>query len=200
MKTITIDDKLYAFIASQTKHIGESASDILRRILMEDHGLVEGETENVDVKQPATVSKEVDDINVVKGGRNDAHATAKALNGESVVNAAGVFTLLGKQKLAEHKSKVGRFLMILAALNKAHTDTFEKVLEIKGKDRLYFAKSEASLLSTGSSTNPKQIPDSNFWVVTNNNTAKKQAMLQKAAKALGYSESNIKKITDLFTL
>ena len=34
MKTIEVDDELYRYIASQTQHIGESASDILRRLLM----------------------------------------------------------------------------------------------------------------------------------------------------------------------
>lgn len=33
MKTIEIDDELYKFIAGQTKHIGEDASSILRRLL-----------------------------------------------------------------------------------------------------------------------------------------------------------------------
>ncbi|MCX8650449.1 hypothetical protein J3U21_09035 [Gilliamella sp. B2776] len=33
MKTIEIDEELYHFIASQTKHIGEDASSILRRLL-----------------------------------------------------------------------------------------------------------------------------------------------------------------------
>ncbi|MGL5201923.1 MAG: replication initiation negative regulator SeqA, partial [Aeromonas veronii] len=33
MKTIELDDDLYFYIASQTRHIGESASDILRRLL-----------------------------------------------------------------------------------------------------------------------------------------------------------------------
>lgn len=33
MKTIEVDDELYQYIASQTRHIGESASDILRRML-----------------------------------------------------------------------------------------------------------------------------------------------------------------------
>lgn len=34
MKTIEIDDELYQYIASQTLHIGESASSILRRLLV----------------------------------------------------------------------------------------------------------------------------------------------------------------------
>ena len=38
MKSIEIDDDLYAFIASQTKHIGESASQILRRLLLPEDG------------------------------------------------------------------------------------------------------------------------------------------------------------------
>lgn len=33
MKTIEVDDELYSYIASHTKHIGESASEILRRML-----------------------------------------------------------------------------------------------------------------------------------------------------------------------
>nr|3FMT_A Chain A, Protein seqA [Escherichia coli K-12]3FMT_B Chain B, Protein seqA [Escherichia coli K-12]3FMT_E Chain E, Protein seqA [Escherichia coli K-12]3FMT_F Chain F, Protein seqA [Escherichia coli K-12] len=33
MKTIEVDDELYSYIASHTKHIGESRSDILRRML-----------------------------------------------------------------------------------------------------------------------------------------------------------------------
>ena len=40
MKSIEIDDDLYAFIASQTKHIGESASQILRRLLLPEDGAV----------------------------------------------------------------------------------------------------------------------------------------------------------------
>lgn len=33
MKTIEVDEELYRYIASHTQHIGESASDILRRML-----------------------------------------------------------------------------------------------------------------------------------------------------------------------
>ncbi len=36
MKTIEVDEDLYRYIASQTLHIGESASDILRRLLNVD--------------------------------------------------------------------------------------------------------------------------------------------------------------------
>ena len=38
MKTIEVDDELYSYIASHTKHIGESASDILRRCSGDERG------------------------------------------------------------------------------------------------------------------------------------------------------------------
>ncbi len=47
MKTIEVDEDLYRYIASQTQHIGESASDILRRLLNVDGQPVE----TVDVPQ-----------------------------------------------------------------------------------------------------------------------------------------------------
>ncbi len=36
MKTIEVDEDLYRYIAGQTERIGESASDILRRLLQVD--------------------------------------------------------------------------------------------------------------------------------------------------------------------
>lgn len=191
MKTITIDDKLYAFIASQTKHIGESASDILRRILLEDHGLKEGEPESVDLKRPKEVSKAVKEINKIKQNKHIEET-------HEVVNASAVFNLLSQHRLKEDMSMVERFLLILGALHKAHSQQFECVLDIKGKGRLYFAKNKETLLSSGSSTNPKAIPESPFWVVTNNNTAKKRTMLNQAAKALGYNVQAIEKLNNLF--
>ncbi len=37
MKTIEVDEELYRYIAGNTRHIGESASDILRRLLNLEH-------------------------------------------------------------------------------------------------------------------------------------------------------------------
>lgn len=47
MKTIEVDEELYRYIASHTLHIGESASDILRRML------------NLKSGQPVQVVKEL---------------------------------------------------------------------------------------------------------------------------------------------
>ena len=195
MKTITIDDELYAFIASKTEHIGESASDILRRMLIKDHGLKTGKAKSVDVTEPEEVTVAITEINKNKRKQqSDAQ-----MNGKSVINAAGVFNVLADQMLKTEMSKVERFLLILSALHRAHTEQFSKILEIKGKERLYFAMSEEALLGSGSSTNPKSIPGSGFWVVTNNNTAKKRSMLTEVAKVLGYSESSAEKLSQLLS-
>jgi negative modulator of initiation of replication len=87
---------------------------------------------------------------------------------------------------------VGRFLYILNALHDSHGDAFSDVVKIKGRDRLYFADAEETLLDSGSSTNPKQIGSTGFWVMTNSNTTRKKWMLTEVAKMLGYTESDLK--------
>ncbi|GAB2695892.1 replication initiation negative regulator SeqA [Aliiglaciecola sp. 3_MG-2023] len=196
MKTITIDDELYGFIASQTKHIGESASDILRRILIDELGLEAGENPNVDVSKPAEVNREVKDINKVKKAR-DAQANAQT-TGDEVVDASSLFDLLNQETFDQPMSKVERFLKMLGALHQTHPERFNAVLEIKGKGRLYFATDKKKLLESGSSTNPKQIPGSEYWVVTNNNTEKKCTMLTNTAALLGYSKSNLERLSKIF--
>ena len=87
--------------------------------------------------------------------------------------------------------------LILAALYRAHPKRFNIVTEICGRDRLYFANSEAELAASGSSTKPKQIPDSPFWVLTNSNTTRKKMMLTRAASSLGYNDVDVEKIREL---
>lgn len=172
MKTIEIDDELYHYIAGQTQQIGESASEILRRLLLPDAG--EAKTTAVDPTPLATVTKAV----------------------TTVATSQKVFDILSKQDLQAELSVVGRFLIILSALARAHKNQFAAVLEIKGRNRLYFGRKEADLLEAGSSTNPKQIPNSDFWVITNSNTTRKKMMLTEAALKLGYNQTEAEQIRD----
>lgn len=163
MKTIEVDDELYAYIAGQTESIGESASEILRRLLL---GKETNETETVQVAQN-TETKDV-------------------------------FELLDKETLKDMPKKVDQFLTILSALYQSNSASFVKVEEIKGKGRLYFAQSEHVLKSSGKSINAKLIPGSPYWVVTNNNSAKKVSILKQVMTALGYQNDTIEKVVDLF--
>lgn len=171
MKNIEIDDELYHYIASQTQRIGESASEILRRLLLN------------------TASSTVATNSSPTATQNDEVI-------ETSSNGQKVFDILSKQDLQAELSVVGRFLVILSALARTHKATFASVLEIKGRNRVYFGRNEADLLEAGSSTNPKQIPNSEFWVITNSNTTRKKMMLTEAALKLGYSPEEAELIRD----
>lgn len=160
MKRIEIDDDLYAYIAAHTQHIGESASDILRRLLA----------------VPAPVSETVPP--------------------EPPLAQGSVFDLLNQAEVSAQKGAVGRFLFILAMLYRCHPDAFQQVLDIRGRNRLYFAADADALQAAGNSTNPKQIPGSPYWVITNTNTTRKKSMLTAVARKLGYTEDEAEQIRD----
>lgn len=195
MKTIEIDDDLYQFIASQTQQIGESASDILRRLLIVS--LTEAKTSAI----PAT--KELTKRAVQVPAEPEAQVTVAPVSKGSAEKATGsdksgsVFDFISPQDLSAEQSVVGRFLFILSALSRAHRGDFAQVLEIKGRNRLYFGQSEACLLEAGSSTNPKPIPNTDFWVITNSNTTRKKMMLTEVATKLGYNAAEVERIRDL---
>ncbi|WP_085299396.1 replication initiation negative regulator SeqA [Cognaticolwellia mytili] len=182
MKNIEIDEELYHHIASNTQYIGESASSILRRLI----NLPDEATAEV-IAEPAAVIVEVEETEVVAV---EAPAPTVDTNGS-------VFNYINKEELAMQRGAVGRFLLILAALYRVHNQQFSTVCNIRGRDRLYFAGSEAELSASGSSTKPRQIPDSPFWVITNSNTTRKKMMLTEVGRTLGYNEQDVEDIRDL---
>ncbi|MFT5675196.1 MAG: negative modulator of initiation of replication [Paraglaciecola sp.] len=174
MKTIEIEDDLYFYIASQTQHIGEGASQILRRLVMPDSL---GSAPSTEQNSETT----------------GAGAVIQAVSHEDV------FNLIDEAKITETTKMVERFLLILSALSQVHGESFAKVLNITGRNRVYFARDKDTLLETGSSTNPKQIPNSGFWVITNNNTAKKVSILRAVGDMLEYSQADLKRLVELFS-
>jgi len=196
MKNIEIEEDLYQYIASKTQFIGESATSILRRLLLEqptsenqeakpaiEHTVVKVETETptVDQDKESTVETQSTESSEV----------------EIVTSNESVFNYINKEELAMQRGAVGRFLLILGALHRVHTQKFSVVSEIRGRDRLYFSSDLNELTESGSSTKPFQIPESPYWVVTNSNTTRKKMILTKVATALGYSESEAENIREL---
>lgn len=174
MKQIEIDDELYRYIASQTQFIGESASQILRRLLMGDSA-------------PVAVAAETPSVPVAKAPAPEVKSAATSLS-----------QLIKDANPAQHASAVKRFLVLLGILHQYHGNGFAKVLQLKGRNRVYFSADKETLLRTGSSTNPKQIPDSVYWVITNNNTTKKLTMLTQVMTLLGHKDEEIKQICEIF--
>ncbi|RCU50595.1 MULTISPECIES: replication initiation negative regulator SeqA [Corallincola] len=158
MKTIEVDEDLYQFIASKTERIGESASDILRRLVAMDEEAAKP-VEETSVGAPKEVVPTTSDFSI------------------------------DSRQLASQKGAVGRFVYLLSLLHKYAPKQFSSVLEIKGRNRIYFATSQSELMAAGSSTAPRQIPDSPYWVITNTNTGKKRAMLKRVAGMLALNET-----------
>ncbi|MDM7861176.1 Negative modulator of initiation of replication [Alteromonas sp. ASW11-36] len=188
MKTITIDDELYAYIAAQTKFIGEDASDILRRLLLP-------ETEQAEVTPEEPESAATNDVEVPAQPEVESALVAP----QAGQAEAGQYAP-SRDKLLACATVVERFLLVLSDLAEHHSQQFEQVLAIKGKGRDYFATSKEHLLATGSSTNPKAIPQTDYWVVTNNNTSKKASILRQVAATLGYADNEQTAIAQSLTL
>lgn len=206
MKNIEIDDELYLYVVSNTEAIGESASSILRRLLS-----LRDTNEPLDPQSPL-----VTEFNDDETKQDELLQNRKVINSEffetdsndsseanSIPHSESVFDFINKEELAMQRSAVGRFLLILAALYRAHPDKFKIVTNIAPKvsarktKRLYFALSEDILTASGSSTKPKQVPQSPYWVITNSNTTRKKMMLTEAATLLGYDDNDVIKIREL---
>lgn len=182
MKYIEVDEELYRHIASKTERIGESASDILRRLLglsvdaIEQplpHAISEPSLETPATAPAATIGDKPKSEAIVQ---KEATTTAVTADFHALVN---------EHKLEQQKGAVGRFLFLLENLYQQVPDQFEQILQIQGRDRLYFARTKEQLLKASASANPKEIGQSGFWVTSNNNTAKKRAILAEVLVQFG---------------
>ncbi|WP_299687162.1 replication initiation negative regulator SeqA [uncultured Vibrio sp.] len=176
MKTIEVDEDLYRFIAGQTERIGESASDILRRLLKVDS---QGTAPIEEIVEPKgiVVSKEVG-------------FTLEKLDGVKEMRS-----LLISDEFASLKKAIDRFMLVLSTLHKIDPERFSEATQVKGRKRVYFADNEATLLANGNTTKPKAIPQSPFWVITNNNTSRKRQMVEQLMSRMSFPAELIEKVT-----
>lgn len=181
MKKIEIDDELYQYIASRTQSIGESASDILRRLLRLPAN-----------PQPFALVQE--------NMAGEPKAAPKRKEKGSVEQAVlRLEKLLKSEHFIKANKNVSRFLMILNALYRANPESFAKAVEnIHGSERIYFAKNEAEILANGSSVKAKQIPESPYWVITNNNSMRKGIILSNVMTAMKIPHHLIERIQTMF--
>ncbi len=97
-----------------------------------------------------------------------------------------------------HLTQTRKFLRILSWAYKKHPTEFERLLTIEGRRRKYFARDMRTLMDSGSSTNPRPIPESPYWVVTNNSTAKKAEILSDVFRVLGYKTEDVQAMLTRF--
>jgi negative modulator of initiation of replication len=186
MKTIDVDEELYSYIASQTRHIGESASDILRRLLN-----VDGQE---SPSQPVSHSVQVAEVPVetqIKG-----IVVSKDAGKEQTLSGVQVMReLLISDEFAAQKKVIDRFMLVLSTLYAIDSDSFSEAMLVKGRKRVYFADNEQTLLESGKTTKPKAIPNTPFWVITNNNTSRKQQMIEQVMVRMNFPPELIDKVT-----
>ncbi len=181
MKTIEVDDELYRYIASHTQHIGESASDILRRML-KFSAVQAVETSSPEKVMLPVVSAPVAvaDKPVAKTARDRVRAVRE---------------LLLSDEYAEQKKAVNRFLLILSTLYAQDAAAFAQATEsMHGRTRVYFANDERTLLHSGNQTKPKQVPGTPFWVITNTNTGRKCSMIEHIMQSMQFPAGLIEKV------
>ncbi|WP_112088689.1 replication initiation negative regulator SeqA [Haemophilus influenzae] len=196
MKIIEVDEELYQYIASQTRSIGESASDILRRLLslpvhtsiVNDLIITSAET---DQKPKQAIN--VKEVNIKKTKKQSITAINQIVE--------KVQTLLNSTEFQEESKAVVRFLAILRVLYRTNPESFAQATEsLQGRTRVYFARDEATLLMAGNHTKPKQIPDTPYWVITNTNSGRKMLMLEGAMQSMELPETLIDEVRSYFTV
>jgi negative modulator of initiation of replication len=257
MKYIEVDEELYRFIASKTERIGESASDILRRLLtlpvdtvtpFEPNAIDEpsldvahhqasnfaalSQEQQTGAEPSAVLTPESSDYakaqvkaHVIaqvnpqlksqshssgyQPGQLEGHKSepqtlaqlnsqplAAGQSSQSATSQVDFNALVNEHLLSQQKGAVGRFMWLLEGLAALAPSQFNKVLLVQGKGRLYFARSKDELLASSASANPKEIGTTGYWVTTNNNTAKKQAILVEVLTKLHCDETLASAIAD----
>ena len=185
MKKIELDEELYQYIAAQTKDIGESASQILRRLL----GLPPlGQAAQVKVAQPNTKQPQT-----MVSLPNEIKTTVKA-KVVSGPDEASLLAYLDSATLANVEHSVERFLLTLSVMYKDNQTLFASASETtRGRKRLYLATSEEALEEGGKTCKPRPIPNSPFWVITNANTGRKRIIIAQLMASMGYPHHVIEK-------
>ncbi|ADU68418.1 replication initiation negative regulator SeqA [Pantoea sp. At-9b] len=176
MKTIEVDEELYRYIASHTQHIGESASEILRRMLKFTAGQ----------SAPATPA-------VAQASAKEAQPVAAQARPQDRVRA--VRELLLSDEYAEQKKAVNRFMLVLSTLYRLDPAAFaDATASLQGRTRVYFAGDEHTLLQNGTHTKPKHVPGTPYWVITNTNTGRKCSMVEHIMLAMQFPQELTEKV------
>ncbi len=187
MKTIELDDELYQYIASQTQQIGESASDILRRLLNVESG-------SVVVNVPQEKWGNGEPVTSIAKSSSAEQKSKPATSTKKADFEQEMLDLLRSAEFRVYDSTIDRFLSVLSHLYLIAPEAFAHAADIRGRSRVYFSQSESELLSNGKTTKPKLIPQTNYWVITNTNTGRKKAMVTQVMAAMGFSHKIIEKV------
>ncbi len=177
MRTIEIDDDIYEHLCRHTSEIGEPASSILRRLL----GL------RSDRSTPPTVS-----VSVKAPGADRVHL----VQAKAGTTSERVEVLLARLAKLRTKQVVDRFIPILAWIHEQEPVKFECAKHIRGRKRIYFSRHKRDIEASGKSTFPVEIPNTGWFVSTNNSTDNKRAILDQLLCDLNFSDQERQHVVD----
>ncbi|AZI14434.1 replication initiation negative regulator SeqA [Avibacterium paragallinarum] len=208
MKIIEVDEELYQYIASQTKSIGESASDILRRLLNFSSLSSTPQSQSTAPHSEASLrsnqktSAKRENASAVTHAESQPKVATKKQSNEAINKVSSkVRELIQSADFQQESKAVVRFLAILRILYRTNPESFAQATEsLQGRTRIYFARDEGTLLMAGNHTKPKQIPDTPYWVITNTNSARKMLMLEGAMQSMHLPEALIDEVRAFFTV
>jgi negative modulator of initiation of replication len=83
---------------------------------------------------------------------------------------------------------VQRYLYLLQAVERRRPRDFHHVLAVRGRTRVYFARTEREIEKSGKTTEPRAIPGTPYWALTNMPTREKQRILRNILTMLGFGE------------
>lgn len=122
------------------------------------------------------------------------------LDGNSADGKAGNTTsdpalasFLRSPEMIARRSVTDRYLGLLGWLGSRHgANGFEeKLLAIRGRQRIYFARSRDEIVASGKSTHPKSIPSLGLWAMTNADSSQKRDIMRRLMETLGYDARDI---------
>lgn len=203
MKIIEVDEELYQYIAGNTQSIGESASDILRRLLnLSPRNAYVNLSENQSGLTPSSSNEQtkVTEPPIVFEEETNKPVIRKQSDEVMQKTITKLESLLNSEEFKQENKAVVRFLNILTILYRTNPEGFALATEsLQGRTRVYFARDEGTLLMAGNHTKPKQIPDTPYWVITNTNSGRKMLMLEGAMQSMHLPEELIEQVRSYFT-
>lgn len=94
-----------------------------------------------------------------------------------------------------------KYLGILSFVAQQKPQDFEEpVRRIGGRNRRYFAETAQEIAATGRSTQPRQIPGTQYWALTNSPTRQKRQILDRVLGVMGYERATVERCRRMVSL
>lgn len=100
--------------------------------------------------------------------------------------------LLATDPVFLQRSVTDRYLGMLGLVHDEHPGSFEKVLQVSGRSRAYFAQSREDIEKSGVHTQPRPISSSGYWAMTNTDSRKKAELIRRVLRVIGYTAEDIR--------